>query len=405
MRINQKHKKEGTSHEDMQEMNRSLVVRLLRNKQKCSRVDLAKATGLKQATITNIINDFIDWGLVIETGIINGKKGRRSIEISLNNKKFQSIGVRLSRNYFSIGLFDILGVGYNIKVEHIAASAGPDIVLRKIKKVVDEYLRVSLGKTKILGIGISIPGPYIKSEGRIVLMTEFPGWDKVLIKNELESSLSIPIYFEHDANAGALAEWWYGSTKKENGTLVYILAGEGVGAGIVIDGNLYRGSLGIAGEIGHTSINFNGPKCECGNKGCLEHYCSTISIVNEVKNKLSNYPKSILNRDFSMNSIFSALKGGDELAEDVIKRAARLLSFGVVNVINSYDPDTIIIGDELTKMGPKLLEIVKSVARKQILPDIYKNVQIELSSLKNDSVLLGASFLAVENILKKPSCI
>ncbi len=401
--ISNKKLKEGTNLRDMQSMNRSLVIRLLRNKQNCSRAKLAKETGLRQATITNIINDFINWGLVVETGIINGEKGRRSIGISLNNKKFRSIGVRLSRNYFSIGLFDLLGTGYSIKEEYIDASAGPDAALKKMKKTINEYIRKNLDKVRILGIGISIPGPYIKSKGRIALMTEFPGWDKILIEGELKLTSKIPIYFEHDANTGALAEWWYGYSRRAKGTLVYILAGEGIGAGIVIDGNLYRGSLGIAGEIGHTSINFNGPVCKCGNRGCLEHYCSTISLVNEAKKELPDYPKSVLNKDLSKSSIFSALKEGDELAEKLVNNATRYLGFGVVNVINTYNPDTIVIGDELTQAGAKVLEIVRNSVRMHTLPDIYKSLHIKLSSLKNDPVLLGASFLALENVLKNPS--
>lgn len=403
--IIRKKSKKGMNQKDIQEMNRSLVVRLLRNKKICSRADLAKETGLEQATITNIINDFLDWDLVIETGIIDGKKGRRSIGISLNKKKFKSLGVKISKKYFSIGLFDILGTEYNIKLEYIDVYSDLNMTLKKVKKAINKYLEEYLNKEKIIGIGIAVPGTFLKGDNKRALMSEFSEYNVVLAKSDVKSNFNIPVFLEHDVSAGASAEWWYGSMKREEGTLIFILAGEGIGAGIVIDGNIYKGSLGLAGNIGHTIINFNGPRCRCGSKGCLELYCSTIAIVDQVKSRLINYPNSVLNKDFSWNSILSAYKNGDELAERTINKAVKFLGLGVVNVINSYNPDSIIIGDVLTQVGPKIIEIVKSVVKKHISPDIYKNVKIEISLLKNDPTLIGASFLPIENILKNPSLI
>lgn len=395
-------RKKGTNLLDVQEMNRSLLIKLLRNNNVWTRAGLAKATGLKRATISNIINDFLDWGLVNETGILYGEKNRRSIGISLSSDKYKVIGVRLSRNFFSIGLFDLAGVEYSYKVEKIDALAGPDIALKKIKKEITNLVEKNRQQNKIIGIGIAIPGPYFRNEGRIVLMTEFPGWDKISIKNELKKAFDIPVYFEHDANAAAIAEWWYGAHSRESGTLIFIFVTEGVGSGIVIDGNLYRGSLGIAGEIGHTTVKVDGPKCECGNNGCLEHYCSTIALLREVKNGLINYPQSILNKDYSVNSIFSAFNSGDKLADKVIKKFLKFLGYGIVNVVNSFNPDLVIIGGEIIQAGPKLLEILKNAVKEHLLPEIYNNTILEFSSLKGDEVVLGAGLIAINKVLGSP---
>lgn len=399
-----KRQKQGMNLEDVQEMNRALVIRLLRRVKLCSRADLAKMTGLKNATITNIINDLIGWGLVTETGIINGQKGRRSIGITLNTKAYKVVGIRLTRNYFIVGLFDLFGVENMVQRVPIDISVGSTSVIRIIIDYVTQVLDTSRQFT-ILGIGAAIPGPYVRSEGKIALMTEYPGWEMVSIEKELASSFPIPVFLEHDAKAGALAEWWLSPRHMENETMIYVAAGQGIGAGIVIDGRLLRGTLGIAGEIGHMSIDFAGPKCECGNNGCLEHYCSSIALVREVKEGLIDHPASMLAKDQSFPAIVEALKGGDELVRKAVKKAGWHLGFGLVSVINAFNPNTIVIGDEMAKLGDLLLETVRNTVERHVLPRVYHNLKIELSSLTNDSALVGVSALVVERILHKPSAI
>ena len=283
--------KQGINLEDVQDLNRALVIRLLRKLRLCSRADLAKQSGLKQSTITNIINDFIGWNLVTERGIIDGEKGRRSIGISLNADLFKVIAVRLARKYFSVGIFDLWGSGEIVLQESLEVFEGSTKAVRRIVDAVTALIASSV-EDRILGIGVAIPGPFFRTEGKIALMTEFPGWERIALEDELRSAFQIPVYLEHDANAAALAEWWLGAHSRETGTMVYVAAGQGIGAGIVIDGRLFRGTLGIAGEMGHMSIEFDGPKCECGNNGCLEHYCSTIALEREVKKALVDFPES-----------------------------------------------------------------------------------------------------------------
>ena len=296
---------QGINLEEVQELNRALVVRSLRKARLCSRADLAKRTGLKQPTITRIISDFLEWGLVTERGIIEGKKGRRSIGISLNTELYKVIGVRLARKYFTVGLFDMFGSGEVIAQEPIEALEGSGKALGRIRVAVNQLIAAS-SQFRILGVGVAIPGPFFRAEGRIALMTELPGWEQIALEQELLSYFRIPVYLEHDAHAAALAEWWLGPHSRETGTIVYVAAGQGVGAGIMIDGRLFRGSLGTAGEIGHMSVDCNGPFCECGNKGCLEHYCSSIALVREIKEAGIDYPESPLTRDFSFPSIVKA---------------------------------------------------------------------------------------------------
>jgi transcriptional regulator with XRE-family HTH domain len=152
--------------EDVQEMNRALMIRLLRRNKVWSRSELAHASGLKQATIGNIVNDFIHWGLVIETGIMEGKKGRRSIGISLNNEEFRVLGVRVERHYIRIGLFDLLGNAEQVEEQslgsHLDGDAVVAMIVAGVKNMVAKHKRYG-----VLSVGVAIPGPYVRSEGQM----------------------------------------------------------------------------------------------------------------------------------------------------------------------------------------------------------------------------------------------
>lgn len=390
----------GKNLEDIQEMNRSLVIRTLHRMKLCSRAKVAAETGLKQATITNIVNDLIDWGLVYETGIIEGDKGRRSIGISLNSGAYKVIGIRLTRKYISIGLFDISGNLYSSKQITIDNSSGPKAAFGKIKDLIAETLKEEKGK--VLAIGMGIPGPFFRREGRIVLMTDFPGWGDIGIQEELQSAFGLPVYIEHDANCAVMAEWWYGPHHRDTGTMIYIAAGQGIGAGILIGGKLYRGSLGIAGEIGHMSIDYDGPLCECRNRGCLEMFCSSLALAHEVQRLRGEYPQSILLGTTSA-AVGKAAAAGDPLALRVLERISMLLGIGITNLVNLFNPDVVIIGDDLEDMGELFLEHVCRSVKSHTLDSVYKELKIELCSFEGDPVLVGASALALNKILENPS--
>jgi len=389
--------KKGKNLEDIQHMNRALVIGLLRKREVCSRVELAKTTGLKQATITNIVNELLDCGLVKETGIQDGERGRRSIGLTFNGERYMVIGVRVARKYFVVGLFDIAGKEYEIVKENIDISSGAKNALKKIVQSISGIMGRAESKS-ILGIGVAIPGPFFRWKGKIGLITQFPGWEEISIKDELETTFELPTFVDHDANVGALAEWWLGRSHFDSGTMVYVAAGQGIGAGIICDGKPFTGAMGIAGEIGHMSISYNGPKCECGNSGCLEQYCSTIALLKEAEKQLDKYPGSILTRGGTLEQFFKALEAGDELAVQVFEKAAEFLGLGIVNILYAYNPHVVVIGDELAQAGQKLLEIIQNTVRRHVLPDIYNNVTIQLSSFNEDPALVGAGSMVIDNV-------
>ncbi|MCM3626926.1 ROK family transcriptional regulator [Paenibacillus glycanilyticus] len=383
--------KQGKNLEDVLEMNRSLLIRLMRKRQQvCTRAELTQESGLNQSTITNIINELISWGLVVETGVIEGKKGRRSIGIRLNCEPFKVVGIRLARKSITVALYDLGGKEYESKQISIRNLEGSETAFSKMKGLIAEMIEPC--KDTVKAIGIATPGPLFRSEGRIALMTEFPGWEKINIHEQLNLEFGLPVYIEHDAKAGALAHWWFSDPHQDHGVMVYVAAGQGVGAGIVMDGKVYRGALGMAGEIGHMSIDYNGPQCECGHKGCLELYCSTTALLKKLNKEHAELP-----------SVWKDLKSGDPVATEAITQAAWFLGFGLVNIVNTFNPDRIIIGDELSDAGDLVLHTIKEVIDNHALPVVSSRLIVEQASLAKDDILVGAATIAIDSLLSQPS--
>ncbi|HEX3039798.1 MAG TPA: ROK family protein [Caproiciproducens sp.] len=370
----------------IQMINRSLVLDLIRQEKICSRATLSKLSGLKQTTITNIVSDLMKCQLVVETGLMNGEKGRRSIGLRLNDEKYKVIGIRMTRLFFYIGLFGISGDVHNIKTYKIPHDESVDITTLRIRNAI----QITLDENKdcnISAITMAMPGPYREDIDRLLFVTELTGWQNFAIKEALTKDLKIPLYIVNDADASAFSQYWYRNKKY----LIYVLAGQGIGNGMVVNGKLACGSKGLAGEFGHTSINFDGPKCGCGNRGCIEKYCSLLVLYDNIKNRLKAGEVSCLvNNDINTENVARAVQNRDPVACEEYKKVCVYLSIGIINLINQNDPDTIVIGDELTQIAPDmLLTIVNDKVRECVNPLVLENLSIEINQLPESPCLLG----------------
>lgn len=390
----------GKNKTDLQKMNRTLVIRTIQRQRHITRVEIAKLTGLNQATVTNIVGDLIEVKVVKESGLVAGKGGRRSIMLELAAENFAVIGVRLTRRHFSIGIYDINGECQGSEQFSIGLYSQIGELLDQMVCQIEKKVALCKGQN-VLGIALALPGPYIKQEDQIVLLTERHEWQNVNVASKLSSRTGLRIITEHDANAAVLAEWYSTQSYREDASIVCIMLGQGVGAGVIENGHLVSGTLGIAGEIGHMSICYDGPRCECGNRGCLEMYCSTLSIQRKVRELIEDFHGTICMPESTMADIIQAYLKEDVLAVRVIDEAARYLGYGIANVINVFNPEKIILGDELSKAGNRFLNTVKASVRERVLPKVYDNVDIVLSILP-DAVLKGVCLQLVEELLETP---
>ena len=376
----------------IQAANRALLLELIREEGVCSRAHLAKKSGLQQSTVTFIINSFIQWGLVKETGLITGSKGRRSIGVCINGDFYAVLGVRLTRHGYSVGIFNLAGMCLQEKSGSHEKGKTPIELMKKIISEAKAMMREDTDH-KVLAAGIAVPGPFNIKDGKIVLITESEGWDSLNLSDIFKKELQLPTLLQHDASAGAWAQLWHNEKINSQGTFVYISVGQGVGSGILINGETIEGSIGVAGEIGHMSVDYNGVPCECGNRGCLEKYTSSIALTKAINQKLGT--------DYSFAQITDLIRGGDAICLQQYEQCCDLLAMGIVNVINCLNPNESVLGDVMVNVLPELfLERICNIVRQRILPEVCANQRISVDELGLNAELYGAAILAIKGIYK-----
>jgi N-acetylglucosamine repressor len=391
----------GKNLTDVQSKNRSTILQIIRLMGCVSRKELAALTGLNASTVTYIIKSLLEIGLVVETGTYASHK---TIGVAINYDSRYVIGIQLARKHIACGLFNLDAKElYSEKIE-IVSSISVDEAVKIMKELVHKMLKQSGAREKVAAVGIAAPGPLNIAKGRIAFISNFTGWRDIPIKEIIEAEFNIETIIEHDAHAAALAEKWLGIGKESN-NLIYIAAGRGVGAGIIINREVYHGSQGIAGEIGHATIDLNGPRCECGNIGCLELYCSSTALINKTRQAVAenrNHSGAESIDVLTFKDIVAMAQAGDPLVVGLVKEAAGYMGVYIVNLINTLNPDMVILGDEMAEFGPIWTETIKEAVFPRLLPDIARYVKIESSSFQGDPFLIGTGAIAIEYLFNKP---
>lgn len=391
----------GINQNGIQEANRFLIIRLLQKDGPSSRAELAKKTGLTQATITNIVSDLIKYEIVVETGLNKStSQGRRSIQLAINGDKCNVIGIKLARTYFIVGVFNMAGVLLESKTVDIANESEPKETLDRIGAVVDDF---RTQYSKLLAIGVAVPGPYSKETGRIAISREKGEWGNVDLRKTFTGMFSEPVFLERDANAAAMANWWFVDSPDDVNIMCSVLLGETMGVGIVDNGTLFHGEQGIAGHFGHVSINFDGPRCLCGNRGCLELYCSAIALQTYVKDGLAAHPDSCLAKSTALtyDEIFDAMEQGDQFAQEAVDRCAKYIGYAMVNLLNAYNPGMIILNDIMTRGGERILNIIRETVKERVCTELYEKFVICCNPRVTDAVLAGAAAIATDTMFRE----
>lgn len=384
MRATQK----GLSIEGVQGHNRQVILKALHDLGTCSRKDISVVSGLDQATVTRAIGPLLDDGIVEEVGLVKGGRGRRSINLDFSASGRHILCLRLQRRSFSIADFNLRGDPVEPEEFPIPRGQPAAETFTDIAQAMER--RIS-GFKQIDGIGIAVPGPFLERDERVILITESPEWQGFDLIPELRSRFpNIPLYSTHDAKAAALTEWRHTARTSGAKVLLYVSAGQGIGSALVVGGEVYRGALGLAGEMGHMSIKVDGPQCKCGNTGCLEIFASRIALLRAIRERAT----ARLTKDATFSDVVDAYADHDPVATEEVNKVARYLAQGITNCINFANPDLIVIGDEYALLGEPFLNAIKRQVEKAVLPSVYRSVDIELSGLTEDTVLKG-TFLDV----------
>jgi len=287
------------------------------------------------------------------------------------------------------------------------ADKGSDIVLQRMLDNVKELLSsANIPKDDVAAIGIGVPGLLDIDRGISKFSPNFINWENVFVSAWFEKQLQIPTFIDNDVRVNLYGEWYFGAGKGKR-NVVLLTLGTGLGSGIVMDGHVLYGCTGSAGEIGHMNMYRSGRPCRCGSSGCLGRYVSAIGMLRTLKDKLNHGENSILfewiDGDYdkiTAKMVSDAFDKGDKVAIDTLTETGEILGFGLVNVINLYNPEIIIVGGGMAAAGERLLKRTREIVKKHALQISQENCSIVTSALGDTSGMVGAAFYASQRLKK-----
>jgi predicted NBD/HSP70 family sugar kinase/biotin operon repressor len=390
-------RKRGTVR-DLRRDNRSVLLWSLYFDRPRSRQDLSQSTGLSPASVSNVIRELIDEGIVIEAGSVNSDGGRPRVLLQMNSGYGYVIGVDVGETRIRVELFDLT------MTELAKADFPLDPREHGVEVVVDRILAgltavlagAGVDSSAILGVGIGVPG-VVEQGPEVLVHGQTYGWDAVPLQRLLRTGTDLPLHIDNGAKTMGQAELWFGAGRGAQHAVVGLI-GSGVGASIISHGSTHRGSTSSAGEWGHTTVMVGGRACRCGSYGCLEAYVGAEAI-------LERYGLTLPGND--QESALAALidkATTSAAAADVLDQTVLYLGAGIADLINLFNPERIILGGWAgLLLGAQWLPEIREAARRHSLRHPFAETSIELCRLGPDAVALGAATLPVERFLNGAS--
>jgi glucokinase-like ROK family protein len=376
----------------LRELNRGRVIDALRSRGKASRAELARATGLSRSTISSIVGDLIDSGVVSEeggaTGVAHGEGGGRPpVLLSLNRSVGLAVGLDFGHTHLRVAVSDlsheVLAEAWQeLDVDH-SAEEGMRAAAKLMTKVLKE---AGVKKDRVLGVGMGLPGPIDRTTGTVGSSSILPGWVGVDAAAEMEKRLGLPVQVENDANLGALAEFVWGAGKGYS-DIIYVKLSSGVGAGLLLDGRLHRGTGGTAGEIGHTPAQSGTAICRCGSRGCLETVASARAIAEQLA--------ASRGEPTSTKDMLELTASGDAAASRLIGEAGHEIGVALAWLCNLINPDCVIVGGDLSAAGTLITEPILESIRRYAITSAAERVNVVAGVLGERAELLGALALVL----------
>jgi predicted NBD/HSP70 family sugar kinase len=377
------------SRELIREINQSLVLNIVRDHGPISRTDIAQTAHLSLATVSGITNTLIDQGLIYEreAGVSTG--GRRPVLLALNAQAGLVVGVKLTETQIVVALTDL---GADI-VEQRAVALGPnrspEAVVGRLVVLVNE-LRATYPRRRVFGLALGMAGVIDHQKG-ICRFSPFLQWKNVPLRQLLEHSLDLPVVIENDVNTVTMAEKWFGAGVGIADFLVITL-GRGVGMGMVLNGQLYRGGCGGGGEFGHLTMVPDGPRCECGKRGCLEALVSDPAIIQRLHVSLG--------RELTMDEAVSLARQGDATAQGVFAAAGRTLGIGIAHLVNVFNPPLIVVGGEGTRALDLIMEPLQESLSAHCFTGFYDDLRLVAEPWGDDAWARGAASLMLTELFR-----
>lgn len=368
----------------IKKINRSLILSKINENGLISRADLSKITGLNKATISVQVAQLLEEELIIETRQEHNVVGRRPIMLSINQEAGFVLGIDLDKHEIQYTVSDLLGNPVYSYTHKLETDNYEEIVQILIKQIKAYMAKCTHSRYGMISVMIGVHGTVNKDES-ILFIPKFQ-WHHKDLKTDLEKEINIFISVENNANLSAYAENVYRHHKSDH--LLTLILSSGIGTGIMIDGKLEKGYHGYAGEMGHMIIFPDGKLCKCGNLGCWEGYASETSLLEQLGTSLNN-------PNLTLNDVQKLLADKDIITCKQMDQFIKNISIGVNNIINLYNPETLVINSELLRLYPDAVEEIKS----NLVSSVSQYREIVLSDLGLKACVMGACALAIQHFL------
>jgi glucokinase-like ROK family protein len=379
------------------------LLRLLRDEGPVSRAELGEAVQLSRSKLAVELDRLTEIGLVEEAGLAASRGGRRSAIVRLASR-LRFLGIDIGATSVDVavttGELEVLGQ----VSEPVDVRQGPDVVLAVVLDLVGK-LRSEGAAFEVHGAGVGVPGPVSFRDGVPVAPPIMPGWDQFPVRAVLSQHLGCPVLVDNDVNIMALGEM-HGGLARTVDDLLFVKVGTGVGCGIVVDGAVYRGANGSAGDIGHIRVDDDGPVCTCGNVGCLEAYFSGAALARDATEAArAGRSEPLAARlaeagSLSAADVATAAAAGDQLSVALVRDGGRRLGLSLAGLVSFFNPGMVVIGGEVAAgLGHPLLAEIRSVVYRRSLPLATGNLPIVLSELGHQAGVVGAARMISDSVL------
>ncbi len=380
-----------------------------------ARARLTEISGLNKSTIGSLLAQLQDWGFVRETGTSSVGPGRPGVMIDINPDAGRLIGVEIGVDFISAVLTDLkAGTLWRRKIDmNGCGSTGASDqaqMLEQTEQLIQEAIdQAQTSGQRLLGIGVGVPGLVDHATGTLLFAPNL-GWSNVPLR-EMWKRFNVPVIIENEANAAALGEHMLGVAKQID-NFIFLSAGVGLGGGIVIDGKLYGGVGGYAGEIGHMTLAPDGPQCNCGNRGCWETLIGPTAIIERVQQAASEGRTPTLMalpevggnvKAIRMGHVLEAAARGELVVLHVLDDVGRYLGIGIASLLNAFNPSLVVLGGVLSLAGPYILPRAQREVDLRALAASRTGVDIILSAFRFETGVMGGASLILREILSNPT--
>ncbi|MCF6522739.1 ROK family transcriptional regulator [Streptomyces sp. JJ36] len=376
------------SQSSLHRANLERVVRAVRMAGSLTQAEIARSTGLSAATVSNIVRELKDGGTVQVTPTSAG--GRRARSVSLADDAGTVVGVDFGHSHLRVAVGNLAHQVLAEEAEPIdvdaSAAEGFDRAERLVKRLLDA---TGIPREKVIGVGLGVPGPIDVETGALGSTAILPGWGGTRPREEVADRLGVPVHVDNDANLGALGEQVWGSGRGAR-DLAYIKIASGVGAGLVISGQIYRGPGGTAGEIGHITLDESGPVCRCGNRGCLETFTAARYVLPLLH---SSHGPGV-----TMPEVVRLARDGDPGCRRVVADIGRHIGSGVASLCNLLNPSRVILGGDLAEAGDLVLDPVRDSVARYAIPSAARQLTVVPGTLGGRAEVLGALALVLSEM-------